>query len=337
MDRKMQDRPHKPADFASLQEVRWCPGCGDYAILKAVRKTMAEVGADPDNTLIISGIGCSSRFPYYMATYGMHSIHGRAPTIASGAMLANPDLDVWIITGDGDALAIGGNHFIHLMRRNFNCQILLFNNEIYGLTKGQCSPTSPEGLRTPTTPMGSVDTPLYPARLALGAGARFVARAVDTQQKQLVDILVRAYHHKGTSFVDIFQNCIVYNDGIFDEFTNKKKSPDNQLQAEHGKPLIFGADRDKGLVSDGSFGIRAERIDKDSTAITHDQTNRSLALLLAEQIPPHGPMVTGVLYENPDETYQEKLLGQIRTARKKSPKTINDVLREGVTWTVKQT
>ena len=177
----------KPADFASHQEVRWCPGCGDYAILKAVRKTMADVGASLENTLVISGIGCAARFPYYMATYGFHTIHGRAPTIASGAMLANPDLDVWIITGDGDALAIGGNHFIHLLRRNFNCQILLFNNEIYGLTKGQYSPTSRENTRSPSTPMGSVDTPLSAAHVALGSGARFVARAVDTQQKQLVD------------------------------------------------------------------------------------------------------------------------------------------------------
>ncbi len=326
----------KPADFASGQEVRWCPGCGDYAILKAVRKTMADVGADPDNTLVISGIGCSSRFPYYMSTYGFHTIHGRAPAIASGAMLANPNLDVWIITGDGDALAIGGNHFIHLLRRNFNCQILLFNNEIYGLTKGQYSPTSHLNTRTPSTPMGSIDTPLSPARLALGAGARFVARAVDTQQKQLTDILTRAYHHKGTSFVEIFQNCIVYNDGVFDEFADRKKAPDHQIHLEQGQPMIFGADQNRGLVMDERFSLTPALLDGATPAppLIHDETSRSLAFMLAELAPPQGPMVTGVLYQNPDEIYQTRVFEQINEARKTSPRTLNDALRDGMTWTV---
>ncbi len=325
----------KPADFASSQEVRWCPGCGDYAILKAVRKTMSDVGASLENTLVISGIGCAARFPYYMATYGFHTIQGRAPTIASGAMLANPDLDVWIITGDGDALAIGGNHFIHMLRRNFNCQILLFNNEIYGLTKGQYSPTSRENTRSPSTPMGSIDTPLSAAHVALGAGARFVARAVDTQQKQLVDILTKAYQHQGTSFVEIFQNCIVYNDGVFDPFTDKKNVADHLVYVEHEKPMIFGANADHGLVVDAGFHLKPAKLDGDTRAFIHDETNRSLAFMLAEQTPPDGPMVMGVLYQNPDEIYQTRVIEQIKTAQSNNKRTINDALRDGTTWSVK--
>jgi len=341
-----------PADFASGQEVRWCPGCGDYAIIKAVRKTMANVGARPDNTLVISGIGCSSRFPYYMATYGFHTIHGRAPAIASGAMLANPDLDVWIITGDGDGLAIGGNHLIHILRRNFNCQILLFNNEIYGLTKGQCSPTSPLGLRTPTTPMGSIDTPLDPALLALGVGGRFVARAVDRQQKQLVDILTQAYHHQGASFVEIFQNCIVFNDGVFDEFSDKKAAPEHQLMLQHGEPMLFGADKGKAVCMDDGFGLSVRRItgDKttegkatggktgekaDATPLAHDETNRQLAMALAQLQPPDLPMVTGVLYHHPEQSYERAAMAQIKQAKSGSKrKNVNDSLRQPPTWTV---
>ncbi len=324
----------KPADFASSQEVRWCPGCGDYAILKAVRKTMSDVGASLHNTLVSSGIGCAARFPYYMATYGFHTIHGRAPTIASGAMLANPDLDVWIITGDGDALAIGGNHFIHMLRRNFNCQILLFNNEIYGLTKGQYSPTSRENTRSPSTPMGSVDTPLSAAHVALGSGARFVARAVDTQQKQLVDILTKAYQHKGTSFVEIFQNCIVYNDGVFDPFTDKKNVADHQLYVEHQKPMIFGAGGDQALVMDAQFNLKSAQLGEATTPLIHDETNRSLAFMLAEQSPPDGPMAMGVLYQKPDEIYQTRIIEQITRAQSTNKRTINDALRDGTTWTV---
>ncbi len=210
-----------PKDFASDQEVRWCPGCGDYAVLKAVYKTLAEVGASKENTVFISGIGCAARFPYYMSTYGFHTIHGRAPAIASGVKLANPELDVWIVSGDGDALSIGGNHLLHVIRRNLDVQFLLFNNEIYGLTKGQYSPTSRVGTRSPSTPMGSVDRPVSATMFALGAGARFVARGIDTQQKVLPGVLARAHAHRGMSFVEIFQNCIVYNDGVFDDFTDR--------------------------------------------------------------------------------------------------------------------
>ncbi len=336
MDHKVEEITRKPADFASPQEVRWCPGCGDYAILKAVRKTMADVGADPDNTLVISGIGCSSRFPYYMATYGFHTIHGRAPTIASGAMLANPDLDVWIITGDGDALAIGGNHFIHLLRRNFNCQILLFNNEIYGLTKGQYSPTSRMNTHSPSTPMGSIDTPLDPASMALAAGGRFVARAVDTQQKQLTEILTQAYHHKGTSFVEIFQNCPVYNDKVFAPFTDKKNVSDHQIYLQDGQPMIFGADQSKGLFMNKEWQIQVAGLEQPNNIapFTHDASNRALAFMLAELSPPTAPMVTGILYQKSDETYQDRNGAQIDQARARSSRSLNDVLRDDTIWTV---
>ena len=213
--------PRSPKDFASDQEVRWCPGCGDYAILKATQKVLADIGADPAKTVFVSGIGCSSRFPYYLATYGFHTIHGRAPAVATGVKLANPELDVWIATGDGDALSIGGNHLLHILRRNIDVQILLFNNEIYGLTKGQYSPTSRPGTRSPSSPGGSVEQPVSPALFALGAGARFVARSIDTLQKHLVEVLKQAHVHRGASFVEIFQNCIVYNDEVFAGFTAK--------------------------------------------------------------------------------------------------------------------
>jgi 2-oxoglutarate ferredoxin oxidoreductase subunit beta len=335
----------RPADFASDQEVRWCPGCGDYAIIKAVRQTMANVGARPENTLIVSGIGCSSRFPYYMETFGIHAIHGRAPTIASGAMLANPDLDVWIITGDGDALAIGGNHFIHLLRRNFNCQLLLFNNEIYGLTKGQCSPTSPPGLRTPTTPFGAIDPPVEPAALALGAGAGFVARAVDSQQKQLVEILTAAHQYKGTGFVEIFQNCIVFNDGIFDDFTGKRNAAEHQLIARHGQPLTYGKNGEKGVFANGDdMELKTGAIGKGASPLIHDETSRPLAFALAALSPAKGePMVTGILHRRPAPSYQARVNNQFseakeqmrRKRKKEKERSLQDALAEGATWRVK--
>ena len=244
-----------PADFATDQEVRWCPGCGDYAILKAMQRTLADIGATKENTVFVSGIGCAARFPYYMATYGFHTIHGRAPAIGTGIKLANPDLDVWVITGDGDALSIGGNHLLHVLRRNVNLQVLLFNNETYGLTKGQYSPTSRAGTRSPSTPLGSIENPVSAAALALGAGARFVARSVDTMQKHLPEIFKRAHDHNGTSFVEIFQNCIVYNDEVFAEFTAKDVADDAEIILEHGQPLIFGKQKNRGLrVRPGFLG-----------------------------------------------------------------------------------
>ena len=278
-----------PKDWETDQEVRWCPGCGDYAILKAVQRTMPEIGARPENTVFVSGIGCSSRFPYYMETYGFHTIHGRAPAVATGVKLANPELDVWIITGDGDALSIGGNHTMHLLRRNLNCQVLLFNNEIYGLTKGQYSPTSRVGTRSPSTPFGSVDRPATPCAFALGSGARFVARGIDVH-KNLPAVFKAAYAHQGAAFVEIFQNCIVYNDDVFASFTEKANAPGNQLWVEHGKPLLF-AGGTKGLTMDTDRLVLkvVDVVDGDwegAHVAVHDQTNRGLAHMLVEGAAP---------------------------------------------------
>ena len=327
-------------DFTSDQEVRWCPGCGDYAIIKAVRKALADIGTDTKDVVFVSGIGCAARFPYYMATYGFHTIHGRAPAIATGVKLANPDLDVWVVSGDGDGLSIGGNHTLHALRRNVDLNILLFNNEIYGLTKGQYSPTSREGTRSPSTPLGSVDHPLSATRFALGAGARFVARAIDTDQKRLPDILKAAHGHKGTSFVEIFQNCIVYNDGAFADFTERKTAPETQIFLEHGKPLVFGKERERGLrLAPGSFALEAVTLGEggvdEADLLVHDQTNRPLAGILAEMEPPDFPVALGVLFCNPEESYEASVYAQIEAA-KKSPDApgIDALLRSGHTWTV---
>ena len=236
-----------PKDYASDQEVRWCPGCGDYAILKAVQKACAELKLVRERTVFVSGIGCAARFPYYMSTYGFHTVHGRAPAIATGIKLANPDLDVWVMTGDGDGLSIGGNHMLHVLRRNVDLQIILFNNEIYGLTKGQYSPTSRRGTRSPSTPLGSIEYPVSACGFALGAGARFVARSVDTMQAHLVATLKRGHEHRGASFVEILQNCVVFNDAVFDHITGKEVAADAQVLVEHGKPLLFGKDKEKAL------------------------------------------------------------------------------------------
>ena len=329
-----------PKDFASDQEVRWCPGCGDYAILKGVERALAEIGAKPENTVFVSGIGCASRFPYYVATYGFHSIHGRAPAIATGVKLANPELDIWVVTGDGDGLSIGGNHLLHVLRRNVDVQILLFNNEIYGLTKGQYSPTSRLGTRSPSTPMGSVDLPLSPTQFALGAGARFIARSVDTQQKQLPGILQRAHAHKGASFVEIFQNCIVYNDGVFNDFTEKAIAADAQLMVAHDEPLLFGKDRDRGIrLKPGALELEVVRLGEDGISeadlLAHDETNHTLATMLAAMQPPEFPMTLGVLYCAEAPTYEVQVSEQVEQAKVKSPKPdLNALLRSGFTWTV---
>ena len=329
-----------PQDFTSDQEVRWCPGCGDYAIIKAVRKALADIGTDTKDVVFVSGIGCAARFPYYMATYGFHTIHGRAPAIATGVKLANPDLDVWVVSGDGDGLSIGGNHTLHALRRNVDLNILLFNNEIYGLTKGQYSPTSREGTRSPSTPLGSVDYPLSATRFALGAGARFVARAVDTDQKRLPDILKAAHAHKGTSFLEIFQNCIVYNDGAFDAFAERKTAPETQIFLEHGKPLIFGKERDRGLrLAPGTFSLEVVPLGEGgvdvSELLVHDQTNRPLAGILAEMEPPDFPMALGVLFCSPVESYEAAVYAQIEDAKAKSKAAgIDALLRSGHTWSV---
>ena len=325
-----------PKDWETDQEVRWCPGCGDYAILKAVQRTLPEIGSTPENTVFVSGIGCSSRFPYYMETYGFHTIHGRAPAVATGVKLANPDLDVWIITGDGDALSIGGNHTMHLLRRNLDCQVLLFNNEIYGLTKGQYSPTSREGTRSPSTPFGSVDHPAKPCAFALGAGARFVARAYDVS-KQLVDVLKSAHAHKGASFVEIFQNCIVYNADVFAGFT-EKANQQHQLWLENGKPMLF-AGGTKGIALDAA-ALALKVVDvKDGDwqaagVIVHDVTNRAVAHMLVEM--PFGPfpMALGVLYDDPMPTFDAAVIDQNTKAASGKTPNLQALISKGQTWTV---
>lgn len=328
-------------DFASDQEVRWCPGCGDYAILKAMQKTLADLQVEPDQTVFVSGIGCAARFPYYMSTYGFHTIHGRAPAFATGIKLARPELDVWVITGDGDGLSIGGNHMLHVLRRNVDLQIVLFNNEIYGLTKGQYSPTSKRGTRSPSTPQGSIELPISPCALALGASARFVARSVDTQQPHLVEVLKRAYGHHGASFVEIFQNCLVFADGVHSAFTEKGVAPDRQLHLEHGKPLRFGRDNEKGLrLKPGAVELEVVTVGengvKESDLLAHDETNRSLASLLIELGPPHFPVAMGVLYCDPVSSYEQDVARQMDEAgaRTATDADVDTMLRGGRTWEV---
>ncbi|MBV9840787.1 MAG: 2-oxoacid:ferredoxin oxidoreductase subunit beta [Sphingomonadaceae bacterium] len=328
-----------PKDWETDQEVRWCPGCGDYAILKAVQRTMPELGVKPENTVFVSGIGCSSRFPYYMETYGFHTIHGRAPAVATGVKLANPDLDVWIITGDGDALSIGGNHTMHLLRRNLDCQVLLFNNEIYGLTKGQYSPTSRVGTRSPSTPFGSVDRPANPCAFALGAGARFIGRGIDVH-KNLPTVLKAAHAHKGASFVEIFQNCIVYNDDVFAPFTEKKGAAENQLWVEHGKPLLYAGGA-KGLAFDQeTFGLKVVEVVggewQAAGVIVHDETKRALAHLLVEM--PFGayPVALGVIFNAPAPTFESAVVEQNLTASKGKKADLQALISEGQTWQVEK-
>ena len=328
-----------PKDYATDQEVRWCPGCGDYAILKAVQKTLADLQAPRDRTVFVSGIGCSSRFPYYVNTYGFHTIHGRAPAIATGVKLTNPGLDVWLVTGDGDGLSIGGNHMLHVLRRNVNLQILLFNNEIYGLTKGQASPTSRRGTRTPSTPRGSIDPALIPCSFALGAGARFVARSIDTLQAHLVEVLKRAHSHKGASFVEIFQNCVVFNDGVFDEFTAKEVAADTQLHLAHGQPLVFGAKREKGVrLRPGSFTLEVVTLGENGVSeadlLVHDQTNRPLAMLLASMQPPTFPMALGVLYDDPSPSYEDEVYRQIGEEKQTARGGLKEAILGSNTWKV---
>ena len=327
-------------DLTSDQEVRWCPGCGDYAIIKGVRNALAEIGTPRENTVFVSGIGCAARFPYYMATYGFHTIHGRAPAIATGLKLANPDLDIWVVTGDGDCLSIGGNHTLHVLRRNVDVNVMLFNNEIYGLTKGQYSPTSRVGTRSPSTPLGSVDTPVSATEFALGSGARFVARSVDTLQKHLPVVLKRAHAHKGASFIEIFQNCIVYNDGAFAHFTDRKIAADTQVHVEHGQPLLFGAENDKGIRLDtqtlkldvvkiGENGVTVDDI------LVHDEKNKVLATLLANMQPPAFPVALGVLYCDDGPDYTTAVYDQVDAAKaSKKAVPMNDLLHGGHTWDV---
>ncbi|MEO7504112.1 MAG: 2-oxoacid:ferredoxin oxidoreductase subunit beta [Sphingomicrobium sp.] len=321
-------------DWASDQEVRWCPGCGDYAVLKAVQRTMPDLGTAREKTVFISGIGCSSRFPYYMAAYGFHTIHGRAPAVATGVKLANPELDVWIITGDGDALSIGGNHTYHLLRRNLDCQLLLFNNEIYGLTKGQYSPTSRIGTRSPSTPFGSVDRPANPCAFALGAGARFVARGIDVS-KYLPDVLKAAHAHKGASFVEIFQNCVVYNDDVFADFTDKAVAADKQLWLAAGEKMLF-AGGTKGIALDVAR-LTLKVVDAASDeVIVHDPKNRSVAHMLVEMPVSAFPVALGVIYEDPAPTFDSAVIEQNAAAAAGKPANLQALVAKGQTWQVEK-
>ena len=326
-------------DFSSDQMVRWCPGCGDYSILSQVQTVFAELGIPRHQFAVVSGIGCSSRFPYYLNTYGFHTIHGRAPAFATGLKLANPELSVWMATGDGDALSIGGNHFIHLLRRNVDIQVLLFNNRIYGLTKGQYSPTSESGKRTKSTPMGSVDRPFSPCAVALGAEGTFVARTVDIFVKEQRDVLLAAQAHKGTSFVEIWQNCNIFNDGAFKDWTEKKARDERCVFVEHGKPLLYGTKEEpKGLVLGRSLNLEVIRIESDedkARVLVHDQTNLVLANLLARMGDVVMPTAMGVIYRVEAPVYEEGVHGQIEVARKRpGAADLRKAVYGSNTWTI---
>jgi len=302
-------------DFASDQDVRWCPGCGDYAILAAVRKVCAKMGARKEKTVFVAGIGCSSRFPYYMDTYGVHSIHGRAPAFVTGIKLANPELDVWMVTGDGDGLSIGGNHLLHICRRNVSVNMMLFNNRIYGLTKGQYSPTSEPGKKTKSTPMGSLDFPVNPIAFALSAEATFVARSVDVD-KSLPDVLERAAKHPGASFVEIYQDCNIFNHKAFAHATDKDTRLDNVLYLEHGKPMVCGKAQDKGIRLNGCRPEVVEVGGKYSLddLIVHDETDRTLAYMLSQFSYPHFPEPVGVFYRGQRPAYEQLVDEQLAQA-----------------------
>ena len=325
----------KKKDFESDQAVRWCPGCGDYAILAQTQKNMPSFGRKREEFVFVSGIGCSSRFPYYMNTYGFHSIHGRAPAIATGVKIANPDLSVWVVTGDGDGLSIGGNHFMHVLRRNMDLNILMFNNRIYGLTKGQYSPTSEQGKKTKASPFGSIDYPLNPPSLALGAQATFVARTIDRWQKHLAEMLGRSYNHDGCSFIEIYQNCNIFNDGAFEEYTGAEKF-ENVIELKHGEPMVF-AQGTKGIKLVGS---NATVVDMAKNSIddilVHDETNLDLAHIIANWTS-HStlPEPIGVIYCIDKPTYNQQMVDQIEAAKKaKGLSKVQDLLNAGDTWVV---
>ncbi len=326
-------------DFTSDQEVRWCPGCGDYAILATLQKLLADLGRNPSETVFVSGIGCSSRFPYYMDTYGIHSIHGRAPAIATGLASARPDLDVWVITGDGDALSIGGNHLIHALRRNVDITILLFNNEIYGLTKGQYSPTSPMGSIHKSTPMGSIDRPLSPVSLALGAEATFVARTVDTDRKHLTEVLTAAHAHRGASLVEIYQNCVVFNDDFYHEIMDRDTKVINQIPLVIGEPITFGPDGEKAVVADDDGSLRivptAEAGDR---IVVHDpsRTEPTTAFALSRlSHNPTGPTPLGIFRQVERPVYDDLINAQVEEAvASRGRGSLEELLSAGSTWDV---
>lgn len=333
----------KAKDFATDQEVRWCPGCGDYSILKQVQTIMANNGMRKEDVVFISGIGCAARFPYYVDTYGVHSIHGRAPAVATGLKISNPDLSVWVATGDGDSLSIGGNHFIHMLRRNVDLNVLMFNNEIYGLTKGQYSPTSEEGKITKSTPGGSLDHPINPAAITLGADGTFMARTMDRDPKHMQAMLNRVYAHKGTSMLEIYQNCNVFNDGAFFTFTDKATKSQATVFLEHGQPLLFGDQHEKGIhLNEGSpkvVDLNEENIGTDELWV-HDEKDQTKANMLARIFDDpmqagNLPRPFGVFYAEDRRTYEDAMSMKIRDAfNKQGAGSLDDLLQGEHTWTV---
>ena len=323
-------------DYKTDQDVRWCPGCGDYSILNAVQGAFAKLGKQLHETVIISGIGCSSRFPYYMETFGFHTIHGRAPAIATGVKVSNPALDVWVVTGDGDAMSIGGNHFIHAMRRNVGLKILMFNNRIYGLTKGQYSPTSEQGKVTKSSPVGSVDYPFSPIALALGAGGTFLARSVDVFGQHLEDVICRASAHTGTAMVEIYQNCNIFNDGAYKGFTDKEVRDARILYLEHGKPLLFGANKDQGIAFDASFRPRIVTGGELGQAFVWDETAETPApaMALATMSEAQFPVPVGVFRRREKQAFEVGVQAQITSAKAKKQEPLRDLLRAGEIWDV---
>ncbi len=327
------------ADFQTDQEPRWCPGCGDYTILSSVQRYMADMGVAKEKVVFVSGIGCSSRFPYYMNTYGMHSIHGRAPAIATGLAASRPDLDVWVVTGDGDALSIGGNHLIHALRRNVNLKILLFNNQIYGLTKGQYSPTSEQGKRTKSSPVGSLDFPFNPISLAIGAEATFVARCLDSDPSHTIEMLERAHAHRGTAFIEIYQNCNVFNDKAFIKLTGKEERAHNRIYMRHGEPLVFGPDNEYAVVLDGA---EAKIVDRSTVSpemvLVHDEASysRTQAFALSRlNRGPSGPAPLGVFLDTPRESYDDALNRQLAEVQeKRGSGDLAQLVRSLGTWTI---
>ncbi|MEE9463957.1 MAG: 2-oxoacid:ferredoxin oxidoreductase subunit beta [Candidatus Neomarinimicrobiota bacterium] len=326
-------------DFVSDQVVRWCPGCGDYSILAQVQKVFPDLGRPKEEFVFISGIGCSSRFPYYMDTYGFHTIHGRATAVASGVKLANPKLSVWVATGDGDSLSIGGNHLIHLLRRNLDINILLFNNRIYGLTKGQYSPTSEVGKKTKSTPFGSLDRPFNPPAFALGSAGTFIARSLDVEGKHLQQMITAAYHHRGTSFLEIYQNCLIFNDNAFINLSEKPNKLEHQLLLEDGQPMLFGENRNKGIRMDGHRPVVVD-LETDGFSVddlvVHDKNDKMLALVLCElTYMTDFPTPLGIIYEDQQETYEDLVHRQIEAAVEQlGPGDLQALLQEGHTWVV---
>jgi len=336
---KAPEQKYTAKDFQSDQDVRWCPGCGDYSILAQVQRVMPDLGIPRERIVFVSGIGCSSRFPYYMNTYGFHSIHGRAPALATGLRIARPDLTVWVATGDGDGLSIGGNHLIHTLRRNIDIKIILFNNQIYGLTKGQYSPTSEFGKVTKSSPLGSVDHPFNPLLVALGAEGSFVARTLDRDPKHMQSVIRRAAEHHGTAFIEVYQNCNVFNDGAFFPFTEKDTKDENVVFVEHGKPLVFGKEKDKGIILDGfTPKVVSLKEGKDSVndLIVHNEKDTMLSFILARMSSiPNLPRPCGVIYSVERPIYETEVQHQIEQATKKVGEgNLEQLFNKGETWVI---